>query len=360
MALDLLSDADPSADPATAPRSTDPTGPGQRRGRAGPVAMSIAGRTLRLLSLLVAVTLAAFVLISASPIDPVQAYVGAEARNLSPAQIEQIEERWGLDEPLAGRFQAWAGNVVRGDLGTSQIYAEPVTRVIADRLPASLTLMAVAWVLSGLLGFGLGLLSGYFRGRLIDRVCSWWAYTLASAPTFWVGLMLLYVFSVSLQWTPVCCVAPIGVAPDEAGLLTRLHHLLLPALTVSLIGIAPALLHTRQATIEVLASDHVRFARSQGERGLGLVLHRVARNAAGPAIMVQFAGIGELFGGSILAEQVFTYPGLGEATTQAALRQDIPLLLGIALITAAIVFAGNLAGDLLHRWTDPRVRAALR
>ena len=355
MALDLLSDADPAAEPPTSPRPPAPTG----RRHVGAVTASIAGRVLRLVSLLVAVTLAVFVLISASPIDPVQAYVGAEARNLSPAQIEQIEQRWGLDEPLAGRFQAWAGNVLRGDLGTSQIYAEPVTAVITDRLPASLSLMGVAWVLSGLLGFSLGLLSGYFRGRLVDRICSWWAYTLASAPTFWIGLMLLYVFSVSLQWTPVCCVAPIGVSPDEAGLLTRLHHLLLPALTVSLIGIAPTLLHTRQATIEVLASDHVRFARSYGERGLGLVLHRVARNAAGPAIMVQFAGIGELFGGSILAEQVFTYPGLGEATTQAALRQDIPLLLGIALITAAIVFAGNLAGDLLHRWTDPRVRAAV-
>ena len=360
MALELLSDAEPPASENThsaaegrAPRSPEPG----RTGQAAAILGVTAAKAARLASLLVAVTIAVFVLVSASPVDPVQAYVGAEARNLSPAQVEQIEQRWGLDEPLSGRFTAWAGQIVQGDLGTSQIYGVPVTQVIAERLPASLALMGIAWIFSGILGFSLGLLSGYFRGRLIDRVCSWWAYTLASAPTFWIGLLLLYVFSVSLQWTPVCCAAPIGVSPDAAGLLTRLHHLLLPALTISLIGIAPTLLHTRQAIIEVLASDHVRFARSQGEHGFGLVLHRVARNAAGPAIMVQFAGIGELFGGSILAEQIFTYPGLGEATTQAALRQDIPLLLGIAVITAVLVFLGNLAGDLVHRWSDPRIRA---
>lgn len=357
MALDLLSDAEP---PSQGPprRPGDPSDPGERPGRSHTVRVvgSVASRLARLLSLLIAVTLAAFALVSASPVDPVQAYVGAEARNLSPEQVAQIEARWGLEEPMAGRFLAWAGNVARGDLGTSQIYDQPVTEVIAERLPASLSLMLVAWVLSGVLGFGLGLLAGVFRGRWPDRVASWWAYTLASAPTFWVGLVLLYVFSVSLQWTPVCCAAPIGLTLGEAGLLERLHHLLLPAFTLSLIGIAPTLLHTRQATIEVMESDHVRFARSQGERLPGLVLHRVVRNAAGPAIMVQFAGVGELFGGSVLAEQVFTYPGLGQATTQAALRQDIPLLLGIALVTAVLVFLGNAIGDLLHRWSDPRVR----
>ncbi|MDO5503629.1 MAG: ABC transporter permease [Actinomycetia bacterium] len=367
MALDLLRGAGPtppeppphSSSPSSAPQGAEDGEPTSRH-PATRAAAALAGKAARLLSLLVAVTLAAYVLISASPVDPVQAYVGAEARTLSPEQVAQIEQRWGLDEPLAGRFQAWAGNVAQGDLGVSQIYGQPVTSVIAERLPATLALMGLAWVLSGLLGFALGLLAGYFRGRLLDRVLSWWAYVLASAPTFWVGLMLLYVFAVSLQWAPVCCAAPIGLTAEEVGLLDRLHHLILPALTVSLIGISPTLLHTRQATIEVLGSDHVRFSRSQGERGLGLVLHRVARNAAGPAIMVQFAGIGELFGGSILAEQVFTYPGLGEATTQAALRQDIPLLLGIALITAAIVFTGNLAGDLLHRWSDPRTRVSAR
>ncbi|WP_239456586.1 ABC transporter permease [Nocardioides solisilvae] len=313
-------------------------------------------RAVRLVSLLVAVAAGCFALMAGSPVDPVEAYVGADTAAIGSEQRAQIEERWGLDEPPLERFGVWAGHVVTGDLGTSQVFGQPVTEVIADRFAASLSLLALAWLLSGVLGFTLGLLAGATRGRLLDRVLTWWAYTLASAPTFWVGLLLLYVFSVSLQWTPVCCAAPLGTLPGEVSLLDRVHHLVLPALTLSVVGISPVLLHTRQATLEVLASDHVAFARAQGERLPGLLLHRVARNAAGPALMLQFASVGELLGGSVLAEQVFTYPGLGEATTTAALRQDVPLLLGIALTTALVVFVGNALGDLAHRVAVPRTR----
>lgn len=317
------------------------------------------GSGARLVSLLVAVAVCSFALMSASPVDPVRAYVGADAANVSPEQRQQIADRWGLDDPPLERLGAWAGNIVTGDLGTSQVFGEPVTTVLADRAAASLSLMAAAWLISGVLGFALGLWAGVRRGRPADRVLTWVAYTLASAPTFWVGLLLLYVFSVSLQWTPVCCAAPIGMLPGEAGFGVRLEHLLLPAITLSLVAISPVLLHTRQATIESLESDYVSFARAQGERSWGLVLHRVVRNAGGPALVLQFASFGELFGGSLLAEQVFTYPGLGAATTQAALRQDVPLLLGIALATAVFVFVGNALGRAAGRWADPRTRIRL-
>ncbi|HEY1134245.1 MAG TPA: ABC transporter permease [Nocardioides sp.] len=323
------------------------------------VARSGLFRLLRVATLMVAVAIGSFALMSASPVDPVQAYVGADAVNVGPEQREAIADRWGLDDPPLERFTAWAGNVLTGDLGRSQIYNEPVADVLVDRAAATASLMLLAWVLSGVLGFLLGLVAGAFEGRWPDRLLSWWAYVLASAPTFWVGLLLLYVFSVALQWTPVCCAAPIGTLPGEAGLLERLHHLLLPAITLSVVGVSPVLLHTRQATVEAMASDHVAFARAQGERTVGLVVHRVARNAAGPALMLQFASFSELFGGSLLAEQVFTYPGLGEATTQAALRQDVPLLMGIALVTAAFVFLGNALGDVAHRAADPRTRQSL-
>lgn len=316
----------------------------------------VAWKALRLASLLVAVTVGTFLLMTASPVDPIQAYVGADAAQVSVEQRELIAERWGLDDPPLERFTAWAGNVLTGDFGSSQIYGEPVVDVIAEKFVASLWLLALAWLFSGVLGFAMGLLAGATHGRWIDRVLSWWAYTLASAPTFWVGLVLLYVFSVSLQWTPVCCAGPIGVSPGDITLLERLQHLVLPALTLSVIGISPVMLHTRQSTIEALASDHVAFARSQGEKLPGLVLHRVARNAAGPALMLQFANLGELIGGAVLAEQVFTYPGLGQAVTQAALRQDVPLLMGITVFTAVLVFIGNTLGDLAHRAAAPQSR----
>lgn len=309
----------------------------------------------QLVLLLAAVATASFALMSASPVDPVEAYIGSDMTAVGQEQRDQIEERWGLDAPPVERFAAWAGQLLQGNLGESHIYGQSVVEVIGERLPASLLLMAGAWLLSGLLGFALGSIAGARRGRLSDRIITWWAYTLSSAPTFWVGLLLLYVFSVWLQVTPVCCAAPVGVLPEEVTLAQRLHHLILPMVTLSVIGIGPITLHTRQAVIEVLAEDHVVFARALGESPRGVVVRRVLRNAAAPALMLQFASIGELFGGSVLAEQVFSYPGLGQATTQAAMRQDVPLLLGIAMTTAVLIFVGNRLGDVAHRAADPRL-----
>ncbi len=354
MEVDVLNPhTDASGAPAVTSDEVAPGAPAERR--RSPLRV-VAGKAVRLASLLVAVTVGTFLLMTASPVDPIQAYVGADTARVSAEQRELIAERWGLDDPPLERFTAWAGNVLTGDFGTSQIYGEPVLDVIGEKFAASLWLLALAWLFSGVLGFVMGLVAGARHGRWLDRVLTWWAYTLASAPTFWVGLILLYVFSVSLQWTPVCCAGPIGVSPDDVTLLQRLQHLVLPALTLSVIGVSPGMLHTRQSTIEVLASDHVAFARSQGERLPGLVLHRVARNAAGPALMLQFANLGELIGGAVLAEQVFTYPGLGQATTQAALRQDVPLLMGITVFTAILVFIGNTLGDVAHRAAAPASR----
>ncbi|BCB77175.1 ABC transporter permease [Phytohabitans flavus] len=315
----------------------------------------VARRALRLVVLLCGVAVAAFSLMMASPVDPVRAYVGAEVTRLGPEQRAVIEETWGFNDPPLTRFLAWAREVVQGNLGDSIVFNQPVVDVIAERFLTSLALMIAAWSLSAVLGFGMGLLAGYFRGRWVDRVLTWWAYTLASAPTFWVALLLLYVFAVALRVAPVCCAVPIGAMADEVTIWDRLHHLILPAVALSIVGVAPIVLHTRQAVVEALASDHVAFARAQGERGWGLVRHRILRNACAPALMLSFASFGELFGGSILAEQVFSYPGLGEATTTAALRQDVPLLLGIALFTTVFVFIGNLLGDVIHRLVDPRV-----
>ena len=319
------------------------------------LARAVLVRLGQLALLLVAVAVATFALLSASPVDPVRAYVGAEVTAVGPEQRTQIEERWGLDEPPVQRFAAWAGQVAQGNFGESHVYGLPVTEVVGSRLVASLGLMAGAWVLSGVLGFALGALAGSRRGTVVDRGITWWAYALSSAPTFWVGLLLLYVFSVWLQWTPVCCAGPVGVPDADVTVWQRLHHMALPMLTLSVIGVGPITLHTRQAVVEVLAQDHVVMARSLGESPRGVLLRRVLRNAAAPAVMLQFASIGELFGGSVLAEQVFSYPGLGQATTQAALRQDVPLLLAIALVTAVLVFCGNLVGDLVQRRLDPRV-----
>lgn len=320
------------------------------------IARFIALKTVRLALLLAAVAVLSFVLVSNSPIDPIDAYLGPAILKVSPAQREVIANRWGFNDPPAERLAKWAGQLVQGDFGVSTIFNEPVLSVIGKRFATSFWLMLTAWTFSGLLGFALGILAGAYENRPLDKCIRWYAYTMACTPTFWVGLVLLTVFSVNLGWTPVCCAWPLGMDAQDATIAQRLHHLLLPAVTLSLIGVAQIALHTREKTLEAMRSDYAVFARAQGDTTLGIAFRHALRNVALPAITLQFASLGELFGGAVLAEQVFSYPGLGRATVEAGYRGDIPLLLGIVLFSTVFVFAGNATADLLYLAVDPRMR----
>jgi peptide/nickel transport system permease protein len=313
-------------------------------------------KLLRLVLLLAAVAIFTFGLLSLSPIDPVKAYIGADMLQISPEQQALIAERWGLDQPMWERFLDWLTQLLQGNWGTSMVFNQPVSEVIASRFQTSLQMLAIAWLLSGLLGLVLGTVAGATAGRWPDRLIRLYAYTLAASPTFWVALLLLIGFAVSLKIAPICCAAPPGVLAQNVTLWQHLHHLLLPALALSIIGIANIALHTRQKLIEVLQSDYVLFAQAQGENLWNIVRYHGLRNILLPAITLQFASLSELFGGSVLVEQVFAYPGLGEATVQAALRSDIPLLVGIVFFSALFVYIGNTLADLAYPIIDPRIR----
>ena len=179
---------------------------------------------------------------------------------------------------------------------------------------------------------------------------------ISSTPAFWLALLLLLVFSVWLGWLPTGLSVPIGVEASAVTLADRLRHAILPALTLSITGTANIALHTREKMIDVLESDYILFARARGESAPSIVLRRGLRNVALPALTLQFASISEIIGGSVLVEQVFSYPGLGQEAVTAGLGSDLPLLLGITVITAAVVFGGNLAADLLYGAVDPRIR----
>lgn len=206
-------------------------------------------KLLRLGLLLLAVAVFTFVLLSLSPIDPLQAYIGADMMQIGPEQRELIAERWGLDQPMIVRFGDWLGQLMQGNWGTSLVFNQPVESVIATRFQASLQMLAIAWLLSGLLGLGLGIVAGALAESWCDRAIRLYAYTLASAPTFWVALLLLITFSVSLKVTPICCAAPPGVLAADVTFWQHLHHLLLPAITLSIIGIANITLHTDRKSV---------------------------------------------------------------------------------------------------------------
>lgn len=318
--------------------------------------LKFAGKKLiRMALLLLGVSLAAFLLMDASPIDPLQTNVGQAALGtMSRSQVAKLEEYWGVGTPAAERYFGWLTDALRGDFGVSLLYRRPVGEVIGQRLSSSLWLLASAWMLSGALGLTLGLLAGACRGRWPDKLVRGYCLLISSAPAFWLALLFLMIFSVWLKLLPIGLAVPIGAEAASVTLAQRLRHAVLPALTLSVTGVAHIALHTREKAVDVLDSDYILFARARGERAV--IRRHVLRNVALPAMTLQFASIGEIVGGSVLVEQVFSYPGLGQAAVSAGLGGDMPLLLGITVVTAALVFGGNLAADLLYGVIDPRIR----
>ena len=312
-------------------------------------------KSIYLLSLLIAVCLISFILISISPIDPVQSYVGAGVA-VSPEQRENIESFWGLDKSPAEKLLSWGRAILKGDLGVSLIYRRQVLDIIKERFAMSILLMALGWTFSGLTGYFLGLLMGLNNGRLIDKVLRAISLTLASTPAFWVGLILLLTFSIGLGLFPIGLSVPIGLLAEEVTWLQRLHHAILPALALGLTSFSSIALHTRDKVIGVLNSDFVLFARARGESRREIVKNHVIRNTIIPALTLQFASFSELFGGSVLVEQVFSYPGLGKAVVEAGLRSDIPLLLGITIFSAIFVFFGNTIANVFYGIVHPQIR----
>ena len=315
----------------------------------------IGRKITKLFFLLVAVTIITFLLMEASPIDPVTAYVGASTK-VGAEQRALIAEQWGLNRPPMERFLSWFSNMIKGDWGESIIFRRPVMEVVGQKFLTSLALMMIAWVFSGIFGFVLGVFAGFREGKLADKLICGYCHILISTPTFWLGILFIMVFSVWLGWFPVGLSVPIGVLSDNISFFDRIVHIIMPALTLSVIGIAGICMHTREKVIEVLKSDYVLFAKARGENTKAILKNHVLRNVSLPAITLQFLSFSELFGGAVFVEQVFSYPGLGNTTVQAGLRGDIPLLMGITIISLVFVFTGNTIADLLYRVVDPRIR----
>lgn len=311
----------------------------------------------RFILLMLLVSVVTFGLVSMSPIDPLQANVGQAALlGMSDEKRAALASYWGADTPLLEAYLNWMGALLHGDMGMSLRYNAPVIDVIASRAANTLALMAVAWIVSGVLGFALGIWAAVRQGRWADKLIRAYCFVLASTPTFWVGILFLVVFAVNLGWFPIGFSSPIGALSTDVSFSDALRHMALPALTLSLVGVANIALHTRAKAIDVLASEPVRFARARGESTMQIVRRHLLRNVSLPFVTLQFAQIAEIFGGSVLVEEVFSYPGLGQAAVTAGLGGDVALLAGIALLSATFVFAGNLIANLIYAAIDPRMR----
>jgi peptide/nickel transport system permease protein len=283
------------------------------------------------------------------PGDPAVVLAGEER---DPNVVAYLRAKMHLDEPLPVRYVYWLGGVVRGDLGESLRIQKPVTALIAEKLPVTLELAAIAIVIALVIGIPAGIISAVFKGTVWDYAANVVALWGLSTPNFWLGIMLILLFSVSLGWLP----ASGYVSPFE-DLRANLAAMIMPAFVLGNAIAAVLMRHTRSAMLQVLSSDYVRTARAKGLDERVVVLHHALRNALVPIITLGALEFGTLLSGAVLTEQVFTIPGFGKLIVDAVFNRDYAVVQGVVLFTATAYIALNLLADLAYFAVNPRMRA---
>lgn len=299
-----------------------------------------------------------FVLVHSAPGDPALVIAG-QSGEADARLIEQIRAEYGLDQPFMVQLGTYLGKVARLDLGYSYRQSRAVRDLLLDRLGPTLLLTLTAFFLSLIGGVVFGALAGLRHGKWSDLFISLVSLLLYATPVFWLGLMLVLVFSIQLEWLPAFGYTNIRAAEYDRleYALDVARHLILPAITLSAIYMAVYTRLMRSSLIEVQHEDHVRTARAKGLTDGAILRGHMLRNAAVP--VVTFAGLqaGALIGGAVVVETVFAWPGLGRLTFDAVTARDYPVLLGLFLVTSMLVISVNLLTDLIHRLIDPRVTA---
>jgi peptide/nickel transport system permease protein len=315
----------------------------------------LAQRVAKMVLMVFAIIVTNFLLVHAAPGDPASVMAG-EAGAADPQFLAQLRKQFGLDQPLSTQLWIYVSHVAQGDLGISYRQQRPVAGLILERLSATLLLTGTAFVLAIIGGITLGALAARRVGHTSDSLITVLALGFYATPTFWVGLMLVLVFSVWLDWLPSFGMKTVGAdLTGGAALLDTARYLVLPGLTLGLFYMAVYARLTRAAMLEVASQDFVRTARAKGVPEGGVQRRHILRNALLPVITVAGIQAGQLIGGAILVETVFAWPGIGRLAFDALLARDYQILLGVFLATSVLVLVFNLITDLLYAWIDPRV-----
>ncbi|MFB2551312.1 ABC transporter permease [Ensifer soli] len=301
----------------------------------------LAKRLVQSVLILLGVAAITFLLLYALPADPARMIAG---RSATAQTVANIRHELGLDRPLLEQFVRYLGNLVQGDLGRSYAQKTEVVTLILARLPATLTLMAAGIAVEVVLGLALGIIAALNRGGAVDRLVMTLAFVGVSAPQFVVALMLLYVFAATLGWFPM------------SGYGTPVH-VVLPALTLGILGAGWYARISRSAMIDVLNQDYIRTARAKGLSRRRVVMRHALPNAILPVVAMIGIDIGQFMGGVVVVEAVFGWPGIGQLAWQAIQQVDIPIIMGVTLTSALAIVAGNLVADLAAPLIDPRIRS---
>lgn len=320
-----------------------------------PALLLILRRVLGVLPVLAIVVVGTFLLLEAAPGDAVDAYL-AGTGGADAARIAALRAEWGLDQGALPRLLAYVMALLHLNLGWSTAFGRPVLAVVLERLPNTLLLMGLSTALAFGVGSVLGIVAGARPGSLRDRALSIGSIAIYAVPGFWLGLVLIVVFAVDLRWLPVGGIETI--ASGKAGISRALdigEHLVLPVASLGLVYLALYLRLMRDGMVDAWAQDFARGAIARGISGRRLILRHIARNALLPVITMLGLQSASMLGGSVVVESVFAIPGLGRLASEAVGRRDMPLLLGVVLLSALVVIVVNLVVDIAYRRLDPRV-----
>jgi len=308
-------------------------------------------RLLQAVPLLIGVSLIGFGLMHLAPGGPLAVYTLNPT--ITAQDIERIKIVLGLDLPVHLQYLKWASGMLTGNWGTTFFGGRPVLNVILERMPATFLLMGTALALAVTLGVCVGMLGALRRHSLFDYLASTGAMIMLSFPTFWFGLMAIFVFAVRLRWLPSGGMYELG---EEGNPLDLLRHLILPASVLALVITATYSRYTRSAFIEVMHQDFMRTARAKGLRTPARLFRHAFPNALKPLIALLGTDLPQLFSGALVTETIFGWPGMGRLFVDALTMKEYPILMGMVMFTAIFVIVGNLLADIAIAFLDPRVR----
>ena len=290
-----------------------------------------------------------FALIGLMPGDPLDMLSQANPE-ATPEEISNLRHIYGVDQPLGARYWAWLVQAVQGDFGYSRMQHRPVMEIIIAGLGNTLVLMGIAFVISTIIAIFLGTIAATRRGSWMDRAINMLAYAGISVPSFWLALVLIYIFAVKLGWLPAG-----GMPHPGDGAQGWASHLLLPVLALVMVEIGGLTRYARAAMIEVLGQDYIRTARAKGITNNRMLFRHALRNAMIPVITIIALGFGHLFSGALLIENMFAWRGMGRLILEAIMGNDYNLALVCLLFTTAMILVANILADLAYTWLDPRI-----
>ena len=299
------------------------------------------------------VTVMVFSAMRLLPGDPLVIFMGQNAgiEKMSEERLDQLRHEYGLDKPPVVQYFDWIGGVFRGDLGKSITYRDNVGTLMAQRFPVTLHIGLVAFILGNIIGIAIGIIAALRRGTWIDSFVTVISYIGITIPVFWLGLLLMYVFGYQLKWLPLT-----GYVSPFDDLWESTRHLVMPVLCQMITGLAIIARQTRSSVLEVSRQDYIRTAWSKGLQERYIVLKHMLKNALIPVVTLLGIGVGLIFGGSVLVEQVFAIAGVGRLLVTSVFQQDYVVVQSGVLVISFIVIMSNLAVDISYAWLDPRIR----